>query len=116
MDDKNLECVDELDDFDLEVDTELEPCEYRVMVQGIGEEGEPLEGILLLWTGPDPDEAILIAKDKIPSLQYLLNVKGSNWDDKSLSALHVYVETVVKVEGDDHFVGAIFNEILHKKT
>lgn len=110
MDDKSMECVNELEDF------ELEPCEYRVLVQGIGIEGEQLEGILLLWTGPDPDEAILIARDKIPSLQTLLDYKDSDWYGKPLAALHVWVETVVRVEGDDHFVGSIFNDILHKKN
>ena len=73
MDDKSMECVNELEDFD------LEPCEYRVLVQGIGVEGEQLEGILLIWAGPDPDEAILIARDKIPSLQTLLDYKDYDW-------------------------------------
>lgn len=110
MDDKIMEGMNELEDF------ELEPCEYRVLVQGIGVEGEQLEGILLLWAGPDPDEAILIAKDKIPSLQAMLDFKGSNWYGKPLAALHVWVETVVKVDGEEHFIGSIFNDILHKKN
>lgn len=102
--------MDDLMDFD------LEPCEYRTLVQGIGAEGEELDGVLHLWAGEDPDEAILIAKDKIPSLQTLLDFQGSNWYGKPLAALHVWVETVVKVEGDDHFAGSIFNDILHKKN
>ena len=110
MDDKSMECVNELEDF------ELEPCEYRVLVQGIGVEGEPIEGILVLWAGLDPDEAIFIAKDKIPSLQTLLDYKDSNWYNKPLAALHVWVETVVKVDGEEHFIGSIFNDILHKKN
>lgn len=114
MDDKSLECVNELED-ELE-DFELEPCEYRVLVQGIGVEGDQLEGILSIWAGPNPDEAILIARDRISGLQALLDFKGSNWYGKPLAAMQVWVETVVKVEGDDQFVGAIFNEILHKKN
>lgn len=110
MDNKNMECVNELEDF------ELDSCEYRVLVQGIGTEGEELDGVLLQWAGEDPEETIAAARSRIPTLQAMLDFRGSNWYGKPLAALNVWVETVVKVDGEEHYAGAIFREILHKKN
>lgn len=103
-----MECVNELEDF------ELEPCEYRVLAQGIGEDGEELEGILTLRFSKDPEKAIAVAKEKLSGLQLMLDLPDASWGGKPLAALHVWVETVVDLEGEEHFAGAIYQEVLHK--
>lgn len=108
--------MDDLKNFDLEVDEEIPKCEYRLLVQGIGPEGEELDGVLLQWAGEDPEETIAAARSRIPTLQAMLDFRGSDWYGKPLAALHVWVETVVNVDGEEHFIGSIFNDILHKKN
>lgn len=108
--------MDDLKNFDLDVDEEFAKCEYRLLVQGIGPNGEELDGVLLQWAGEDPEETIAAARSRIPTLQAMLDFKGSNWYGKPLAALQVWVETVVKVDGEEHYAGAIFREILHRKS
>ena len=66
MDDKNMECMTELEDFD------LEPCEYRVLAHGFDLNGDELPGTLVLWANPDPDEAIKVAKEKLKNFEDLI--------------------------------------------
>ena len=108
--------MDDLKNFDLEVDEEIPKCEYRLLVQGIGPEGEELDGVLLQWAGEDPEETIAAARSRIPTLQAMLDFRGSNWYGKPLAALHVWVETVAKVDGEEYYAGAIFREVLHRKS
>ena len=108
MDDKNLECVEDIENFD------LSGAEYRVMLQGIGENGEELEGVNTLRYSKDPEKAVAVAKERLPGLQLMLDWPGASWGGKPLAALHIWVETVVDLEGEEHFAGAIYQEVLYK--
>jgi hypothetical protein len=108
MDDKNMECVEDIENFD------LSGAEYRVLIQGIGEDGEELEGVNTLRSSKDPEKAVAAAKERLPGLQMMLDFPGAVWGGKPLAALHIWVETVVDLEGEEHFAGAIYQEVLHK--
>lgn len=108
MDDKNMECVEDIENFD------LSGAEYRVLIQGIGEDGEELEGVNTLRSSQDPEKAVAAAKERLPGLQMMLDFPGAVWGGKPLAALHIWVETVIDLEGEEHFAGAIYQEVLHK--
>lgn len=106
MDDKNMECMTELEDF------ELEPCEYRVLAHGFDLNGDELPGTLVLWANPDPDEAIQVAKEKLKNFEDLHRAGGcgSKWGGKQLSLVVISVETVIKVEGEEQYAGTLFTD------
>lgn len=104
MDNKNLGCMTELEDF------ELEPCEYRVLAHSFDLNGDELPGVIVLWAGFDPDEAIKAAKEKLKNPEDLIRVGGKKWKDKQLSFIAVSVETVIKVDDEEQYAGTLFTD------
>ena len=107
MDDKNLECVDDLEDF------EFEPCEYRVLAYGFGLNGEDLQNHKILYAHTDPKEAINVAEQKVKELDACIKSGGIEQlleVSQPLSLVVVSVETVIKLDNEEQYAGTLFTE------
>lgn len=97
-------CDLEIEDFD------LEPCEYRVIATGYDLEGEEIQGSLVLAVDLDPEEAIRVAKLKLDGFKKLIDSGFTKWGETELSLVVINVETVVKVDGEEQYVGSLFTD------
>ena len=104
-----MEHLMEVDDF------ELTPATYEVMlVVGLGEDTEldhqPLREF------ETPEEAIEFAKAKTVEYRNLLETGTYNWDgNRDIQFACITVETKVRYEDDEDYVGQLYNEPVYVK-
>jgi hypothetical protein len=65
---------------------------------------------LVLGVAADPEEAIKVAKLKAEGFKQLFEKGNTKWGDVELSLVVISVETVVKVDGEEQYVGTLFTE------
>ena len=108
MDNKNLECVDELEDFD------LKPAEYQTRLRVYDKTGE-IFGVQICACHENPDEAVEFAKLKAKEMAGLMETCVYNWDGQTIYGADVVVETVITVEGYSEDAGKIFRDTVYER-
>lgn len=108
MDDKNLECVDELEDF------ELKPADYQTRLRVYDKTGE-IFGVQICACHENPDEAVEFAKLKAKEMAGLMETCVYNWDGQIIYGADVVVETVITIEGYSEDAGKIFRDIVYNR-
>ena len=91
-------------------DFDLEPAEYRVLAQAWDLENNEIEETLVLAVDKDPEEAIRLAKLKAAGFRTLIETGATKWGETEVSLVVVSVETVIRVEDEEQYVGCLFME------
>lgn len=108
MEDKNLECIDDLEDFD------LKPAEYSTRLRVYDDTGE-IFGVQVCACHEDPHEAIEFAKLKAKEMAKLLETCVYNWDGQVIYGADIVVETVITIDGYSEDAGKIFRDIIYNR-
>lgn len=95
--------MDDLMDFD------LKPAEYQTQLRVYNKDGE-IFGIQPCACHADPEDAIIFAEYKVEELKACIAGGARRWDGIEIYAADCAVETIIELDGELRYEGAIWTK------